>query len=76
MKEDDVATKLQITNNQAKQWLRRLVDEGVLEKQSRPVRYTVREITLFDNVAAAQMPESSTSHSPEIRETSPSGKES
>ncbi|MGH8067331.1 MAG: DNA-processing protein DprA [Candidatus Entotheonellia bacterium] len=35
----EVATDLQVSKNQAKDWLQRLVDEGVLEKLSRPVRY-------------------------------------
>jgi predicted Rossmann fold nucleotide-binding protein DprA/Smf involved in DNA uptake len=35
----EVASDLQIAKGQAKEWLQRLVDEGVLEKLSRPVRY-------------------------------------
>jgi len=35
----EVATELQVTKGQAKEWLQRLVDEGVLEKVSKPVRY-------------------------------------
>jgi hypothetical protein len=35
----EVATDLQVSKSQAKEWLQRLVDEGVLEKLSRPVRY-------------------------------------
>ena len=35
----EVATDLQIAKGQAKEWLQRLVDEGVLEKLSKPVRY-------------------------------------
>jgi DNA processing protein len=34
-----VATDLQVTKGQAKEWLKRLVDEGVLEKLSKPVCY-------------------------------------
>jgi len=37
--EAQVAEELQISRNQAKQWLRRLTHEGVLEKLSKPVRY-------------------------------------
>jgi predicted Rossmann fold nucleotide-binding protein DprA/Smf involved in DNA uptake len=76
MKEEDVASMLQITGSQAKQWLQRLVDEEVLEKQSRPVRYTVKETTLFDNAATVRNSESCTPDAPEIRRTSPSGEES
>ncbi len=35
----EVATDLQVSKSQAKEWLQRLVDEGVLEKLSRPVCY-------------------------------------
>lgn len=35
----EVAAELQVSRTQAKEWLQRLVDEGVLEKTSRPVRY-------------------------------------
>lgn len=35
----EVAADLQVTKSQAKEWLQRLVDEGVVEKLSRPVRY-------------------------------------
>ncbi|MBC7314847.1 MAG: DNA-protecting protein DprA [Chloroflexi bacterium] len=35
----EVAAELQVSRGQAREWLRRLVDEGVLEKLSRPVRY-------------------------------------
>jgi DNA processing protein len=35
----EVATDLQVSKSQAKEWLQRLVEEGVLEKLSRPVRY-------------------------------------
>ena len=37
--ETEVAEDLQITNSQAKEWLKRLVKEGVLKKLSKPVRY-------------------------------------
>ena len=35
----EVATDLHVAKGQAKEWLQRLVDEGVLEKIPRPVRY-------------------------------------
>lgn len=46
----EVATDLQVSKSQAKEWLQRLVDEGVLEKLSRPVRYrsSSSQALLFD----------------------------
>ncbi len=35
----EVAAELDVSKNQAKEWLRRLVEEGVLKKLSKPVRY-------------------------------------
>lgn len=37
--EAEVAADLQVTKSQAKEWLQRLINEGVLEKLSQPVRY-------------------------------------
>ena len=37
--EAEVAADLNVSKNQAKEWLRRLVEEGVLEKLSKPPRY-------------------------------------
>jgi predicted Rossmann fold nucleotide-binding protein DprA/Smf involved in DNA uptake len=37
--ENEIAEELQVSRAQAKQWLSRLVDEGVIEKTARPVRY-------------------------------------
>ena len=46
----EVAIDLQVSKSQAKKWLQRLVDEGVLEKLSRPVRYrsASSQVLLFD----------------------------
>lgn len=41
MKDADVAAALNVSNAQAKEWLRRLEEDGVLEKLRRPVRYAV-----------------------------------
>ena len=41
MKDVEVAKKLQISPGQAKTWLRRLVNEGVLEKKKKPSGYVV-----------------------------------
>ncbi len=39
----EVATELDVTKPQAKEWLKCLVEEGVLEKLVRPVRYVIRQ---------------------------------
>lgn len=41
-KEADIAAALNITGGQAKIWLQRLVDEGVVEKLTKPVEYVVK----------------------------------
>jgi len=48
--EAEVATDLKVAKGQAKQWLQRLVEEGVLEKLSKPVRYRAvsSQALLFD----------------------------
>jgi predicted transcriptional regulator len=48
--EAEVAIDLQVSKGQAKKWLQRLVEEGVLEKLSRPVRYRSASLQalLFD----------------------------
>ena len=48
MKEVEVGNALEVSPTQAKVWLQRLVDEGVLEKQKKPVAYRVKESRLFD----------------------------
>lgn len=48
MKDAEVATALDVSNAQAKVWLQRLVDEGVLEKQRKPAGYIVKQTRLFD----------------------------
>lgn len=48
MKDAEVATALGVSNTQAKVWLQRLVDEGILEKQRKPAGYVVKEKQLFD----------------------------
>jgi DNA processing protein len=35
----EVAADLQVSKSQAKEWLQRLVEEGVMEKHTKPVRY-------------------------------------
>jgi DNA processing protein len=42
MKDAEVAEKLQILPKQARTWLQRLVDEGVLDKKKKPSGYVVR----------------------------------
>ncbi|MBF0145880.1 MAG: DNA-protecting protein DprA [Magnetococcales bacterium] len=48
MKETEVAAALDITTAQAKAWLQRLVDEGMLEMRKRPVTYIVKQKHLFE----------------------------
>jgi len=42
MKDAEVATALDVSTAQAKAWLQRLVDDGVLERQQRPASYVVK----------------------------------
>lgn len=35
----EVAADLNVSKSQAKEWLQRLVEEGIIEKHSKPVRY-------------------------------------
>jgi len=48
MKDAEVATALDITNAQAKAWLLRLLDEGVIEKQKMPAGYILKQSSLFE----------------------------
>lgn len=48
MKDTEVASALDVSNAQAKAWLQRLVDEGLLEKQKKPTGYVVKQSRLFD----------------------------
>lgn len=48
MKDAEVAAALDVSNAQAKAWLQRLVDEGVLEKQKKPAGYVVKQKRLFE----------------------------
>ena len=43
----DIAAELAITPSQVNDWLKQLVDEGVVEKINRPVRYLARQQGLF-----------------------------
>ena len=48
MKDTEVATALDISITQAKVWLLRLLDEGVIEKQKKPAGYIVKQSGLFE----------------------------
>ena len=48
MKDAEVAAALAVTNAQAKAWLLRLVEEGVIEKQKKPAGYVVKQSGLFE----------------------------
>jgi len=43
----EIATALDVTLTQAKLWLQRLVEEGVVEKSKKPVRYHSKMTGLF-----------------------------
>lgn len=43
--EAEVAAELNVSKSQAKEWLQRLVKEGVLEKVSKPVRYCSTKVS-------------------------------
>lgn len=50
-KDCEIATELDVSTAQARQWLNQLVEEGIVKKKSRPVRYVVEEETdIFDSV--------------------------
>lgn len=48
MKDAEVAAALDVSNAQAKAWLQRLADEGVIEKQKKPAAYIVKQSSLFE----------------------------
>ena len=48
MKDTEVASVLDISNAQARAWLLRLLDEGVIEKQKKPAGYIVKQSSLFE----------------------------
>lgn len=48
MKDAEVAAALDVSNAQAKVWLQRLLDEGVIEKQKKPAGYIVKQNRLFE----------------------------
>jgi predicted Rossmann fold nucleotide-binding protein DprA/Smf involved in DNA uptake len=43
MQDTEIAAALDVSNAQAKAWLQRLLDEGVLEKQKEPAGYIVKQ---------------------------------
>lgn len=44
-KDTEIAEELGVTNSQAKAWLQRLVDEGIIEKQKKPACYVIKKET-------------------------------
>ena len=48
MKEAEVAAALNVSTTQAKAWLQRLADEGVLEKRTKPAGFLIRKSGLFE----------------------------
>ncbi len=49
MKDAEVAAGLDVSNAQAKAWLLRLLDEGVIEKQKKPAGYVLKRSNLFSS---------------------------
>lgn len=47
MKDAEVAAALDVSNSQAKIWLQRLVEDGVVKKAGRPVKYVLRGPNFF-----------------------------
>ncbi len=47
-KDSDIAAALRISTPQAKAWLQRLVDEGVLEKRKKTAFYALKQQSLFE----------------------------
>lgn len=47
MKEADIATALKVSTAQARTWLQQLAEEGVIEKQKRPVAYSLKQPSLL-----------------------------
>lgn len=48
MKDAEIAAALEVSGAQAKAWLQRLVDEGVVEKRKKPAGYVARQKRLFE----------------------------
>ena len=48
MKDTEVAAALGVSNAQAKAWLQRLVDDGVIEKKKKPAGYVLKQKRLFE----------------------------
>lgn len=48
MQDAEVAAALDVSTAQAKAWLKRLVADGVIEKQRKPPRYIVKPSSLFE----------------------------
>lgn len=47
MKDAEIAVALDVSSAQAKVWLQRLIDEGLIEKQKKPAGYIVKQTRLF-----------------------------
>jgi DNA processing protein len=48
MKDAEVAAALDVSTAQARTWLQRLVEEGVIERQKKPAGYIVKHHSLFE----------------------------
>lgn len=48
MKDADIASALDVSTAQAKLWLQRLVEQGVVKKQKKPAGYVIKQKQLFE----------------------------
>ncbi|WP_232002843.1 hypothetical protein [Pseudomonas cerasi] len=48
MKEEEIASILEVSITQTRIWLKRLLEEGRIEKQIRPARYFLAPERLFE----------------------------
>lgn len=48
LKDTEIATALDVSTAQAKTWLQRLVDEGLVDKLARPTRFALKRKDLFE----------------------------
>ncbi|ABL65167.1 DNA-processing protein DprA [Chlorobium phaeobacteroides] len=49
MTDTEIAERLELSTLQTRVWLQLLVDEGILEKKNKPVRYFIKEPGFFEN---------------------------
>ncbi len=45
--EKEISAALQVSAPQAKMWLQKFIEEGLIERRAKPVRYALKEKTLL-----------------------------